>query len=105
MKSNLTKQEVVSIVSEEAGITKKQAALALNSAFNAIQDGLIKGRKFSMTGFGTFSLSVRQPRTGVHPRTREPIVIPGKLVAKFKAGKRLASALNSIKSISKWVNQ
>ena len=58
-----------------------------------------------MKGFGTFSLSVRQPRTGVHPQTGEKIVIPGKLVAKFKAGKGLASALNSIKSISKWINQ
>jgi DNA-binding protein HU-beta len=105
MKSNLTKQEIVSIVSEKAGISKKQANLALNAVFETIQEGLTKGRKFSMTGFGTFSPNVRQPRTGVHPQTGESIVIPGKLVAKFKAGKRLAEALNSAKSIGEWVNQ
>ncbi len=105
MNQNLTKQEIISIISEEAGISKKQAGLALNAAFGAIQEGLSKGRKFTMTGFGTFSPNVRQPRTGTHPQTGESIVIPGKLVARFKAGKQLVSALNSVKSISEWVNK
>ena len=105
MEPNLTKQEIIAIISETAGITKAQANLALNATFNAIQEGLVKGRKFSMKGFGTFSPQVRQPRAGVHPQTGESIVIPGKLVPKFKAGKDLNAAMNSVKSISKWINQ
>ena len=105
MTTNLTKQELVSKVAEKVGLTKKQASEALDATFETISEELTKGRKFTMTGFGTFSIKPRLPRTGVNPQTGESMVIPGKLVAKFKAGKRLAETLNSIKSISKWVNQ
>ncbi len=105
MSDNLTKQELVSKIAENTGLTKKQANEALDAAFKMISDGLTKGRKFTMPGFGTFSLKSRKPRTGVNPQTGKSMVIPGKLVAKFKSGKKLADTLNSIKSISKWVNQ
>jgi len=105
MTTNLTKQELIAIMAEKAAISKKQAAAALDASFAAIQAGLCQGRKFTMTGFGTFSLNARQPRAGVNPQTGEPIVIPGRLVAKFKAGKNLNDALNSIESISDWVKK
>ena len=105
MTTNLTKQELIAIIAEKAAITQKQAAAALDASFATIQEGLCQGRKFTMTGFGTFSLSARQPRAGVNPRTGQPIVVPGKLVARFKAGKRLIAALNSIESISQWVKK
>ncbi len=104
MGQNLSKAELIGIVAERAGLTKAQANQAINETFQAIQDGLTQGKKFTMVGFGTFKPVVRQPRAGTNPRTGESMVIPGKLVAKFRSGKNLTDALNSVKSISEWVN-
>ena len=105
MKSSQTKKEVVELVAKKTGLTKKQADQAISATFEVIQEGLLDGKKFTMVGFGTFKTSVRQPRTGINPQTGESMVIPGKLVARFRPGKKLDDALNSIKSLSKWVKQ
>ena len=105
MSSNLTKQELVSLISERCGFNKLQSNELLNQVFEAISEELIKGKKFTMPGFGTFGVRARQPRNGVHPQTGQPIVISGKLVATFKAGKQLSEALNSAESLSNWVRR
>ncbi len=105
MSNNLTKGDMITIVAEKAGLNKAQAGSALDAVFQTIQDTLVDGKKFTMTGFGTFSPVVRKTRPGRNPQTGEPLVIPGKLVPKFTAGKNLKLALESIESMSKWVKK
>jgi DNA-binding protein HU-beta len=47
----------------------------------------------TLVGFGTFSVTKRSARTGRNPQTGATIKIKAKKVAKFKAGKELASKL------------
>ncbi|MBU2649262.1 HU family DNA-binding protein [bacterium] len=101
----MTKADMITIVAENAGLNKTQAGSALDAVFQIIQDTLVDGKKFTMTGFGTFYPAVRKSRPGRNPQTGEPLIIPGKLVPKFKAGKNLQQALDSIESMSKWVNR
>ena len=54
---------------------------------------LKKGDKFTLTGFGTFSVAKRRARTGRNPKTGGEIKIPATRVAKFKAGNLLKSAV------------
>lgn len=105
MSENLTKADLVRIVAGKSGINMTQANRAIDATFQTIQEGMIAGKKFSMVGFGTFQVNVRQPRNGRNPQTGENMLIPGKLVAKFKSGKKLKQALDSIESVSKWVNK
>lgn len=105
MSNNLTKAEMIAIVAEKAGMNKTQAGNALEVVFQTIQETLADGRKFTMSGFGTFSQTSRKSRPGRNPQTGKPIVIPGKLVPKFKAGKNLKQALDSVEAMSKWVKK
>jgi DNA-binding protein HU-beta len=59
----------------------------------AVQKTLKGGGKVTLVGFGTFSVSKRQARTGRNPKTGETIKIKAKKVAKFKAGEELAEKL------------
>ena len=59
-----------------------------------ITKGLKKEGKVTFVGFGTFSAKKRPAREGINPLTKEPLRIPAKTVATFKAGSKLEDALN-----------
>jgi DNA-binding protein HU-beta len=89
----MNKAELVAQVAEETGITKTQANAALDSFIDTVTKTLKKGDKVTLVGFGTFSVSKRQARTGRNPQTGEAIKIKAKKVARFKAGKELSGKL------------
>jgi DNA-binding protein HU-beta len=89
----MTKQELVSKMAEDAGISKKAAEDALNSFIDAVKGSLGKGDGVSLVGFGTFGVSQRSARTGRNPQTGAEIKIPARKVPTFKAGKGLKDAV------------
>ena len=88
----MTKADLVAKVAE-TGMTKKQAAAAVDTVIDAITGTLKKGDKVSLIGFGTFSVKKRKARTGRNPRTGEAIQIKAKKVPVFSAGKGLKDAV------------
>lgn len=86
----MTKAELIAAVAGDAGITKVQAAEAVDSYIANVTAELKKSGKFGLVGFGTFSVVKRKARTGRNPQTGEEIQIKAKNVVKFKAGKVLA---------------
>lgn len=89
----MNKGELIEKIAGDAGITKKQAGIALDSFTEAVAKTLKKGDKVTLVGFGTFSVSKRAARTGRNPQTGATIKIKAKKVAKFKAGKELSSKI------------
>ena len=89
----MNKAELVAKIAEDAGISKSQANDALDSFVDAVTKTLKSGDKVTLVGFGTFSVSKRQARTGRNPQTGESIKIKAKKVARFKAGKELSARI------------
>ncbi len=89
----MNKAELVAKLSDDVGITKAQANQALDSFVDAVTKTLKSGDKVTLVGFGTFSVSKRQARTGRNPQTGEAIKIKAKKVARFKAGKELSAKI------------
>ena len=89
----MNKADLVSKIAGDAGLSRSQANDALDSITNAITKALKSGDKVTLVGFGTFSVSKRNARTGRNPQTGEAIKIKAKKVARFKAGKELAAKL------------
>lgn len=90
----MTKQDLVAEIAAAAGVTKKTADVSLNAVIDAITNELKKGKNVTITGFGTFRVSKRAPRTGVNPRNpSEKIQIPAMNIPAFKAGKTLKDAV------------
>jgi len=89
----MNKAELVSKIADDAGLSKSQANSALDSFIDAVTRTLKSGNKVTLVGFGTFSVSKRNARTGRNPQTGETIKIKAKKVARFKAGKELSAKL------------
>ncbi len=89
----MLKREIVNQVAEEVGLTKKQAAVAVESFLDAIKDSLAKGDNVLLTGFGKFEVRTRESREGINPRTLEKITLPQSKYPAFKAGKALKTAV------------
>lgn len=90
----MTKAELVKAIATEAGVSAANAQKVFDVAIKTIEAGLTKGDKIVLPGFGTFSVLERPARQGINPLTKQPISIPAKKSAKFKAGATLNAALN-----------
>lgn len=89
----MTKDEMITVMAEESGITKKQATQALDAFMTNITTQLKQDNKVSFSGFGTFAVSQRKARTGRNPQTGAEIKIPATKVPVFRAGKNLKEAI------------
>ncbi len=86
----MNKSELIDAMAAQAGLTKADAKKALDAFVNATSDALKGGDRVALVGFGSFSVSKRNARTGRNPQTGKEITIPAKNVVKFKAGSDLS---------------
>lgn len=89
----MNKKDLINVVAEKTGMTKKDSGLAVESVFDVIKETLSKGEKVQIIGFGTFEVRDRAARKGRNPQTGEEIDIPATRVPAFKAGKALKDAV------------
>lgn len=90
----MTKGEFVDKVADKAGLSKRDAAAAVDAFLSSVQDALTRGDDVVFTGFGKFSVQQRAARTGVNPRNpSQKVQIPAALVPKFSAGSGLKQAV------------
>ena len=85
----MTKTELINVVAEKTGFSKKDSDKAVVAVIDAITEALTNGEKVQLVGFGTFETKQREARMGRNPRTKENIEIPAATVPVFKAGKGL----------------
>src|SRR5580704_14827285 len=90
----MTKAELIETLANKLPINKAEAEKAINIVLEDIITALKKGERVNISGFGTFSVSDRQARTGRNPKTGESIQISASRSAKFKPGKQLKDSLN-----------
>ena len=90
----MNKNDLVAAVASRTGLSKSDAAKAIDGMVDAITDSLKGGGEVRLVGFGTFSVSHRKATTGRNPRTGEKIDIAATNVPKFKSGKALKAAVN-----------
>jgi DNA-binding protein HU-beta len=89
----VTKSELVDQVADRAGLTKQEAARAVDAVLATVEDALRRGRDVTVSGFGKFQVSERAARLGVNPRTGERMQIAASRVPRFTAGSSLKSAV------------
>ncbi|HTW88731.1 MAG TPA: HU family DNA-binding protein [Candidatus Binataceae bacterium] len=92
----MTKAELIEGLSNKLPgvLNKADAEKAINIMLEDIITALQQGERVNISGFGTFSVSTRQARTGRNPKTGQPIAISASRSAKFRAGKQLRDSLN-----------
>ena len=85
----MNKTELVAVVAEKSGLTKKDAERVVNATFETISAQLMKNEKVQLSGFGIFEVKARDARVGRNPHTKEAVQMPAARVPAFKASKTL----------------
>ncbi|MFW5979860.1 MAG: HU family DNA-binding protein [Halanaerobiales bacterium] len=98
----MTKTELIDVVAEKTGLTKKDCGEIVNTTLDTIVDHLSeeaqKGEderdNVQIIGFGTFEARDRSSRKGRNPQTGEEITIPARTVPVFRAGKSFKDSVD-----------
>jgi integration host factor subunit beta len=93
-KSSWNKSDLTVMLSNEAQIPKVRAAQYINILTDMIAEALEKGKKVTISDFGTFQVSQRRSFKGRNPKTGDPLKVPVRRIPVFRAGKRLKTSLN-----------
>ena len=79
----MNKNELISSIASETGLTKTDSAKAVDAFVASVTKALKSGDEVRLVGFGTFAVSKRSATTGRNPRTGATIKIPARKQAKF----------------------
>ena len=90
----MTKTDLVNYIAEKAGLSKVDAAKALDAFQGGVTAGLKKEGKVTLTGFFTFTAVKKAAKEGRNPRTGATVKSPARVAIKGKAGSKLKEALN-----------
>ncbi len=97
----MTKTELIDVVAEKTGLTKKDSGEAINAVIDTIVEHLSDEAEKSedtrdnvqIIGFGSFEVRDRKSRKGRNPQTGEEITIPARKVPVFRAGKSFKESI------------
>ena len=89
----MTKADLVAIMAKTSGGSKTAAERAMEAMVGGIVESLRRGRRVTISGFGTFVITKRAARNGRDPRTGKEITIPPARVPRFRPSRMLKTAI------------
>lgn len=89
----MNKAQLIEVVAKAANVTKVDAENVLNAAIDSIKKSVKRGEDVTLIGFGTFTKTKRQARSGRNPQTGKEIKIPAMTVPKFRPGREFKDAI------------
>jgi DNA-binding protein HU-beta len=89
----VTKADLVAIMAKTSGGSKIAAERAMETMVSGIVESLRRGRRVTISGFGTFVITKRAARNGRDPRTGKEITIPPARVPRFRPSRTLKTAI------------
>lgn len=92
MKS-LTKNQLVTLVAEQADISKTQAKAAIESMVKLSYQYASADNGFTIPGLGKFQIKTQRERQMRNPRTQEPITVPAKRKLRFSIAREAKNAV------------
>ncbi len=95
----MTKSELITVLAARyPQLAARDTDYAVKTILDSLTQALASGQRVEIRGFGSFSLSQRSPRVGRNPKSGEQVLVPGKQVPHFKAGKELRERVDMVSS-------
>lgn len=85
----MNKNELINEVARKTGLSRREAEVGIQTMLDLVAKEIAKGGKVTLTGFGTFDLGKRKARSGVNPRTGDPIKIPATKMPRFRPSRNM----------------
>jgi len=93
--ANVTKKDIVEIISNATGLTQVDTRIVVESFLEAVSKTLREGKNIEIRGFGRFKIKERKARTGRNPHTNTPVQVPAGYKLVFQASKELRKRINA----------
>ncbi len=90
----MTKADIVEMVHEKTGFSKKESSEAVESILETLKEKLELGDKVKLSGFGNFVIRKKDVRKGRNPKTGEEMEISARKVLTFKPSQKLKDFIN-----------
>lgn len=90
----MTKNDLIDILYEKAGLSKKECVPIIEGVIDIIKEELGKGNTVKISGFGKWTVKSKKERKGRNPKTGESMAIKARKVVTFKPSLILKDALN-----------
>ncbi|AZL15828.1 HU family DNA-binding protein [Rickettsiales endosymbiont of Stachyamoeba lipophora] len=94
----MNKKQITTELQKANPLTMKEAKFIVETVFKAITEGLLKGKRTEIRGFGSLCIRQRKPRAARNPKTNTNIAIGERSVVYFRAGKELLNKVNKKKA-------
>lgn len=89
----MEKNELIEQVVQKANVSEEEVTKILDVFTGTIKEGLIKGEKVVIAGFGTFSLRRRKGLNFINPKNKQAYEISERVIPHFKAGRNLENSI------------
>jgi len=90
----MTKADIVEVVHNRTGFSKKESSEAVESILDILKEILEEGEKIKLSGFGNFVIRSKEVRKGRNPKTGEEMEISARSVLTFKPSQKLKDHIN-----------
>ena len=81
----MNSSEFTATLAKRLGLSRLEAGIRLDDLLSIMTAELSKGHIISITNFGNLEVKKRNERISVHPGTGERMLLPSKMVVKFKS--------------------
>ena len=89
----MKKDDLYKAVKNETGICRSVTEKVLKSAFSIMGEALERKEEISIMNFGSFRLRHIEGHIGVHPKTKEKVVVPSRYKIVFLPGTKIKESL------------
>lgn len=94
MSEKITLQDIIELLAEKHGMTKKDADIFVRGMFELIEEALATEKYVKVKGLGTFKLTEVESRESVHINTGERIAIQGHTKISFTPDTSMKDLIN-----------
>ena len=91
--------ELISTLSQRLQLSKAEVGKIMDDTTAIITDELVKRNIVSIINFGTLEVKKRTERISTHPSTGKKLLVPPKLVVKYKVS---VSFNKKVKELKPW---
>jgi integration host factor subunit beta len=92
----MTKADLVNAVADAAEVSLGDADQLVSQILGAMIEGLGRGERIEVRGFGSFRPRRRGGYCGRNPRSGAPVEVPPKTTVIFKPGKELRARMDEL---------
>lgn len=94
----MNSSELITALAQRLQLPKTEVGKRLDDMVTVITAELMKNNPVSIVNFGTLEVKKRNERINIHPITGKKLLVPPKLVVRYKVSASLNKKLKELKS-------